>query len=67
LSELLQIMVARRGVLIYRTANRLTPFISVRENRVLSFRRDRQGQRIRIGAAVLLRPRICVSLVWRRP
>jgi hypothetical protein len=65
MTELLQIMVARRGVLIYRTAE--CQKLRVVANRSLRFRHDRQGRDIQIGAALLLPPRLCVSLVWRRP
>jgi hypothetical protein len=64
MAELLQIMVARRGILVYRTA---TQRFGIVANYSLSFRHDRRGRRILIGAGVLLWPRICISLVWRRP
>jgi hypothetical protein len=68
-SELLQVMVAKRGILVYRTAsNGWRPrWVAVVPNYVKSFRHDRQGLRILIGVGVLLRPRICISLIWRRP
>jgi hypothetical protein len=68
MSELLQMMVAKRGILVYRTVTTSwQPRFAVVPNYVKSFRHDRQGKRILIGVGVLLRPRICVSLVWRRP
>jgi hypothetical protein len=65
MTELLQVMVAKRGILVYQTATQHP--ISVVANRSLSFRHNRQGEQILIGVGVLLWPRICISLVWRRP
>jgi hypothetical protein len=69
-SELLQVMVAKRGILVYRSASTSwrPQWVAVVPNYVKTFRRDHHGRRILIGVGILLRrPRICVSLVWRRP
>jgi hypothetical protein len=64
MAELLQVTVANRGILVYRTA---TQRFGIVTNRATSFRGDRRGRRILIGVGLLLWPRVCISLVWRRP